>query len=109
MIERPYLLSGRNTIIHKVRKYDLLIINGMEHPALLVTHRGITEFSGRVPETKRDAKMQDMEMVDISSAEVFGDEKTLLFVQTINGKEYKIDYSKIGTEHFMKMHQASIF
>lgn len=58
----------------------------MEHLAMLVTQRGITEFKGRVPETMRDAKMQDMEMVDISAAEVFGDEKTLLFVQTINGK-----------------------
>jgi len=32
-----------------------------------------------------------------------------LFVQTLNGKEYKIDYSKIGTSMFIKIHQDSIF
>ncbi len=108
MIERPYLLSGRNTIIHKMRKYDLLIINGPEMPALLVTHRGISVYEGSIPETKRDAKMLDVEMLDISAIEVFGEEKTLLFVQMISGKEYKIDYSKVGTDLFIKMHQASM-
>ena len=28
---------------------------------------------------------------------------------TLNGKEYKIDYSKIGTGMFIKIHQDSIF
>lgn len=108
MIERPYLISGRNTLIHKMRKYDLLVINGPEVPALLVTHRGITEYNGTIPETKRDAKALDVELVDISSVEVFGEEKTLLFIQMLSGKEYKIDYSKIGSDLFIKMHQASI-
>jgi len=109
MFERPYLLSGRNTIIHKARKYDLLVSNGLEHPPLLVTHRGITEYNGEIPETKRDAKMRDMELIDISAVEVFGDEKTLLFIQTVNSKEYKVDYTKVGTPLFIKLHQASLF
>ena len=62
-----------------------------------------------MPENKRDAKMMDMELVDVTTSDVFGDEKTLLFVQTLNGKEYKIDYSKIGTSMFIKIHQDSIF
>ena len=39
----------------------------------------------------------------------FQKEKTLLFVQTINGKEYKIDYSKHGTNLFIKIHQENAF
>lgn len=109
MFERPYLTSGRNTIIHKARKYDLLIVNGLEHPPLLVTHRGIVIYDGEIPETRRDAKMRDMELIDISAIEVFGEEKTLLFIQTVTSKEYKIDYTKVGTELFIKMHQASLF
>jgi hypothetical protein len=62
-----------------------------------------------LPENKRDAKMMDMELVDVTTSDVFGDEKILLFVQTLNGKEYKIDYSKIGTSMFIKIHQDSIF
>ena len=53
--------------------------------------------------------MMDMELVDVTTGDVFGDEKTLLFIQTLNGKEYKIDYSKIGTSMFIKIHQDSIF
>ena len=64
---------------------------------MLVTHRGITEYNGEIPETKRDAKMRDMELIDISAVEVFGDEKTLLFIQTVNSKKYKVDYTKVGT------------
>jgi hypothetical protein len=33
----------------------------------------------------------------------------LLFVQTINGKEYKVDYSKQGTPLFIKIHQENAF
>lgn len=109
MTEKPFLVSGRNTIIHKVRKYDLLIMNGDEKPPVLVTFRGLKQYEGKVPENKRDAKMMDMELVDVTTSDVFGDEKTLLFVQTLNGKEYKIDYSKIGTSMFIKIHQDSIF
>ena len=53
--------------------------------------------------------MMDMELVDITTGDVFGDEKTLVFIQTLNGKEYKIDYTKIGTGMFIKIHQDSIF
>ncbi|RDV24332.1 hypothetical protein DXV75_14015 [Alteromonas aestuariivivens] len=109
MTEKPFLVSGRNTIIHKVRKLDLLILNGDDNPPILVTYKGIKPYEGQIPENKRDAKMLDMEMVDITTGEVFGDEKTLLFIQTLNGKEYKIDYSKANTSLFIKIHQDSIF
>ena len=109
MTEKPFITSGRNTIIHKIRKLDLLVINGDEHPPILVTYKGIKQYEGKGPENKRDAKMMDMELVDVTTSDVFGDEKTLLFVQTLNGKEYKIDYSKIGTSMFIKIHQDSIF
>lgn len=109
MTEKPYLVSGRNTLIHKVRKFDLLVVNGDEDPPVLVTYKGIKLYEGRVPDNKRDAKMMDMELVDITSSEIFGDEKTLVFIQTLNGKEYKVDYSKAGTEMFIKVHQDSAF
>ena len=109
MTEKPYLVSGRNTLIHKIRKFDLLIINGDEMPPIVVTFRGIKQYEGKVPDNKREAKMMDMELVDVTSGEVFGDEKTLIFIQTLNGKEYKIDYSKAGTPMFIRVHQDSIF
>ncbi|UAA37973.1 hypothetical protein KIH87_14940 [Paraneptunicella aestuarii] len=108
MNEKPFLLSGRNTIIHKVRKFDLLILNGEENPPVIVTHRGIKLYDGPIPESKRDAKRFDMELIDVTLAEVFGDEKTLLFVQTLNGKEYRLDYSKKDTSIFIKIHQDSV-
>lgn len=108
MTEKPYLLSGRNTIIHKMRKLDLLIANGEDNPLVIVTHRGIKKYSGTVPYTKRDAKRMDMELIDVTVAEVFGDEKTLLFVQTLNGKEYKVDYSKQEGALFINIHQDSV-
>ena len=109
MTEKPYITSGRNTIIHKVRKFDLIVLNGDDNPAIVVTHKGIKEYTGKIPENKREAKMMDMELVDVTLGDVFGDEKTLLFIQTLNGKEYKIDYSKIGTSMFIKVHQDSTF
>ena len=109
MTEKPYLLSGRNTIIHKMRKYDLLIVNGDENPAILVTYKGIKAYQGNIPENKREAKRLDIELIDVTATDVFGDEKTLLFVQTINGKEYKIDYSKSDTSLFIRIHQDNIF
>ena len=109
MTEKPYLVSGRNTIIHKIRKFDLLIINGNDDPAIVVTFRGIKEYNGKIPENKREAKLMDMELVDVTAGDVFVDEKTLLFVQTLNGKEYKVDYSKAGTSMFIRVHQDSIF
>ncbi|KXI27005.1 hypothetical protein [Paraglaciecola hydrolytica] len=109
MTEKPFLVSGRNTLIHKIRKLDLLITNGEDQPAIIVTHKSIKEYNGEIPESKRDAKLLDMELVDVTSLDIFGEEKTLLFVQTINGKEYKIDYSKHGTELFIKIHQENAF
>jgi hypothetical protein len=109
MTDKPFLISGRNTIIHKVRKLDLLIINGEDYPPTLVTHKGIKEFTGKVPDNRREAKLQDMELLYLTSTDVFSEEKTLLFVQTINGKEYKIDYSKVGTPLFIKVHQDNAF
>ncbi len=109
MTEKPFLVSGRNTLIHKIRKLDLLILNGDDNPPIIVTYKGIKRYEGQVPENKRDAKMMDMELVDLTAGEVFSDEKTLLFVQTLNGKEYKIDYSKADTSMFIKIHQDSFF
>ena len=109
MTEKPFLVSGRNTLIHKIRKLDLLVLNGEDHPPVIVTHKGIKEHTGPVPENKREAKLQDMEMLDVTSIDVFGEEKILLFVQTINGKEYKVDYSKHGTPLFIKIHQENAF
>ena len=37
MTEKPYLVSGRNTLIHKVRKFDLLVVNGDDNPPVIVT------------------------------------------------------------------------
>lgn len=109
MTEKPFLVSGRNTLIHKIRKLDLIIINGEDQPAVIVSHKSIKEYNGVIPENKREAKTQDVELVDLTSIDIFGEEKTLLFVQTINGKEYKIDYSKYGTPLFIKIHQENAF
>lgn len=109
MTEKPFLVSGRNTLIHKIRKVDLLVMNGEDQPLILVTHRGIKEYTGKVPENKREAKQMDLELLDVTSIDLFGEEKTLLFVQTINGKEYKVDYSKYGTPLFIKIHQENAF
>ncbi len=110
MTDRPYLLSGRNTIIHKLRKLDLIVLNGDDgdRPPIIVTHKGVKRYNGRVPENKREAKMMDAELVDVTLGEVFGEEKTLLFIQIINGKEYKVDYSKHDTDLFIKIHQDSV-
>ena len=109
MTEKPFLVSGRNTLIHKMRKLDLLVLNGDDYPAIVVTHKGIKQYEGKIPDNKREAKMMDMELVDVTLGDVFGDEKTLIFIQTLNGKEYKIDYSKVGTPLFIKIHQDSAF
>jgi len=109
MKEKPYLLSGRNTISHKQRKIDLLIINSRQDPVLMVMHNGIEEYTGALPENKLEAKRMDVAMVDVSSPDNFGDYKSLLFVQTLNNKEFKIDYSKKGTDYFITVHQESTF
>ncbi|MFQ3237478.1 MAG: hypothetical protein ACI9C4_003064 [Paraglaciecola sp.] len=109
MTEKPFLVSGRNTLIHKIRKLDLLVTNGEDNPPIIVTYKNIKEYMGSVPDNKRDAKALDMELVDVTVGEVFGEEKTLLFIQTLNGKEYKIDYSKHGTSLFIKVHQDNAY
>ena len=109
MTEKPFLVSGRNTIIHKIRKIDLLVLNGEDQPPIVVTHKGIKEFVGAIPDNKREAKLLDLEMVNVTNIDVLGEEKTLLFIQTINGKEYKVDYSKHGTSLFIKVHQENAF
>jgi hypothetical protein len=109
MREDPFLLSGRNTIIHKQRKVDLLIVNSRQDPVLLVVHNGIELYKGKVPENKLEAKRMDVAKVEISEPEVFGDYRRLLFIQTLNNKEYKVDYSKQGTDYFITVHQESTF
>lgn len=109
MRDEPYILSGRNTIIHKLRKVDLLVINSRRDPVLMVLHNGIEEYTGKVPANKLEAKRMDVAIVDISSPENFGDYKNLLFVQTLNNKEFKIDYSKKESDYFITIHQESTF
>ncbi|MFT6087829.1 MAG: hypothetical protein ACI9UD_002932 [Glaciecola sp.] len=109
MSDVPYLISGRNTLIHKLRKLDLLVINGRRDPVLLVMYNDIEIYEGKIPENKLEAKRMDMAKVDISSADNFSDYRPLLFIQTLNNKEYKIDYSKAGTDFFITVHQDSTF
>lgn len=106
MNEKKFITSGRNTIIHKIKKMDLLIVNG-ENPTLVVTYNGIYPYNGPIPRKKSDAKKAYQEVIDLESLEVFGEEKKLLFVQALDNKEYKIDYTKQGTDNFIKVHQES--
>lgn len=106
MAEKNYILSGRNTIIHKNRKIDLLVVNGPK-PVVCVSHMGMSVYEGVVPRKRADAKKAYQEVIDTGAIDVFGEEKTLLFVQALDNKEYKIDYSKVGTENFIKVHQDS--
>lgn len=105
--ERPFLVSGRNTIIHKQKKLDLVVINGDNDPVVLVSRTGVKMFDEPVPANRIEAKERYMELVDIGSSDVFGEAKTLLFVQALNNKEYKIDYSKVGTDLFIRVHQEN--
>jgi hypothetical protein len=109
MSDVPYLISGRNTLIHKLRKLDLLVINGRRDPVLLIMYNDIEIYEGKIPENKLEAKRMDMAKVDLSSADNFSDYRPLLFIQTLNNKEYKIDYSKAGTDFFITVHQDSTF
>ncbi|MFB0979451.1 MAG: hypothetical protein QMC62_00875 [Alteromonadaceae bacterium] len=106
MIEKNFIISGRNTIIHKIRKFDLLIING-NHPVVVVSNRGIGIYKGEIPRKKADAKKAYQDVVDVSGTDVFGESKTLIFIQALDNKEYKIDYSKINTPTFIKIHQEN--
>lgn len=104
MVEKNYITSGRNTIIHKIKKFDLLIVNG-ENPVVIVSHRGIGIYKGEIPAKRSIAKKAYQDVIYIESSEIFGEEKTLLFVQALDGREYKIDYSKIETNNFIRVHQ----
>lgn len=104
MVEKNFITSGRNTIIHKIKKFDLLIVNG-ENPVVIVSHRGIGIYKGEIPAKRSIAKKAYQDVIYIESSEIFGEEKTLLFVQALDGREYKIDYSKIETNNFIRVHQ----
>lgn len=106
MIEKNFITSGRNTIIHKMRKFDLLIVNG-SHPVVIVSNRGIGVYKGQVPYKKSEAKKAYQEVVDVSASDVFGESKTLIFIQALDNKEYKIDYSKVDTPNFIRVHQEN--
>lgn len=106
MIDKNFITSGRNTIIHKVRKIDLIIVNGGAQ-TVCVSHRGIHPYNGVVPRKKSEAKKAYQEVIDLGAIEVFGEEKKLLFIQALDNKEYKIDYTKENTPNFIKIHQDS--
>jgi len=106
LAEKNFITSGRNTVIHKIKKFDLLIING-DSPVVIVSHRGIGIYKGDIPEKRSIAKKAYQDIVHIESSDVFSEEKTLLFVQALDGREYKVDYSKVGTPSFIKIHQDS--
>ena len=105
MAEKNFITSGRNTIIHKIKKFDLLIINGDDNPIVVVSHRGIGIYKGAIPEKRSLAKKAYQDIVNVESSEVFSGEKTLLFIQALDGREYKIDYSKVNASGFIKIHQ----
>lgn len=104
MIEKNFISSGRNTIIHKIKKFDLLIVNG-DRDVIIVSYKGIGVYKGVVPAKRAIAKKSYQDLVIIASSELFGEEKTLLFVQALDGMEYQIDYSKAGTKNFITVHQ----
>jgi len=87
-----------------MKKFDLLIING-DKPVVIVSHRGIGIYKGEIPAKRSIAKKAYQDVVYIESSELFGEEKTLLFVQALDGREYKVDYSKIDTKNFIRVHQ----
>lgn len=105
--ERAYIKSGRNTIIHKDKKYDLVIVNGDTHPKIRVTATGLIPFKEDLPKNRREAKERYLEIVQIASPDVFAEERSLLFIQALDGREYKVDYTKVGTKLFVRIHQES--
>ncbi|KJY97901.1 MULTISPECIES: hypothetical protein [Pseudoalteromonas] len=105
--DRAFIKSGRNTIIHKIKKLDLVIVNGEEQPKIKVTQHGLEPFKEELPKNRREAKERYLEMVYIASPDVFAEEKRLLFIQALDGREYKVDYSKVGTKLFVRIHQDS--
>ncbi|AOT09651.1 hypothetical protein [Pseudoalteromonas luteoviolacea] len=105
--DKAFIKSGRNTIIHKDKKLDLVIVNGEAHPRIKVTATGLIPFKEELPRNRREAKERYLEVVQISSPDVFSEVKRLLFIQSLDGREYKVDYSKIGTKLFVRIHQDS--
>ncbi|MBQ4833964.1 hypothetical protein J8L70_11985 [Pseudoalteromonas sp. MMG010] len=105
--ERAFIKSGRNTIIHKDKKLDLVIVNGDSDPRIKVTQHGLEPFKEELPKNRRAAKERYLEMVSIASPDVFSEVKQLLFIQALDGREYKVDYSKKGTKLFVRVHQDS--
>lgn len=105
--ERAFIKSGRNTIIHKEKKFDLVIVNGDSNPKIRVTATGLIPFKEVLPKNRREAKERYLEIVYVASPDVFGEERPLLFLQALDGREYKVDYSKIGTKLFVRIHQDS--
>ena len=104
LVDKNFITSGRNTVIHKSRKFDLIILNG-GHKTIIVSHRGLAVYNGPIPNKRSEAKKAYQEVVDLAAMEVFGEEKKLLFIQALDNKEYKIDYTKEGTPSFIKVHQ----
>jgi hypothetical protein len=104
--DKNFRISGRNTIIHKNRKVDLLVVNG-DHPLVIVSHLGIDLYKGVIPKKRAEAKKAYQELIDVSKPEVFGEGKILVFVQALDNNEYKLDYSKVGTGSFIKVHQVN--
>jgi len=82
------------------------VVNGI-HPIVIVSNVGMGLYKGIVPKKRSEAKKAYQEVVDVSMTEIFGEEKTLIFVQAMDNKEYKIDYSKVGTPSFIKVHQEN--
>ncbi len=74
---------------------------------VIVSNRGIGIFKGEIPQKKSDAKKAYQDVVDVAATEVFGETKTLIFIQALDNKEYKIDYSKVNTPNFIRIHQDS--
>ena len=106
-LDKTYITSGRNTIIHKMKKFDLLLVNSESDPLVLVTQGGVKLYKGEVPRNKAEAKRNYMEVIYLSSADVFGERKSLVFVQALDNREYKIDYTKAGTPLFVRVHQEN--
>ncbi|QOL25710.1 hypothetical protein LP316_15705 [Thalassotalea sp. LPB0316] len=106
MLDKNFITSGRNTIIHKIRKIDLIIVNGAHQP-VIVTYNGLAPYNGVIPRKKSEAKKAYQEVIDLTSIDIFGEEKKLVFVQALDNKEYKIDYTKEDTPVFIKIHQEN--
>jgi hypothetical protein len=56
MSEVAYIISGRNTVIHKIRKLDLLLVSEVGLPVVKVTQNGLAIYDGIVPRNRREAK-----------------------------------------------------